>query len=116
MAVVQPPIPEPPGHKEALKKVLEGEKVDPYDIDPDKALAVLAGTDKWREFEISANSPRARGCWVQVHEPEGEAGEEGEGKTYFPRELGPWRVGGWMEDVEWSIGGVTEWTVEKAGT
>ncbi|EMD87117.1 hypothetical protein COCC4DRAFT_41318 [Bipolaris maydis ATCC 48331] len=107
LTVVQPPIPEPPGHKEALKKALDAEHVHPYDTDPQKALAVLPGTDRWTAFDISARSPRARGCWVRLNESEQHA--EAEGKVFFPDRLPVWSVGAWMEDVEWGIGAVTEW-------
>ena len=106
LTVAQPPIPEPAGHKAAAKAAIEGPKVDEYDIDPEKSLAVLPGTDRWCIFDIAATTPRARGCWVEVHEQSGETREEDE--IFFPKGLGTWRIGGWVEDVNWAIGDVTE--------
>jgi hypothetical protein len=50
----------------------EGAKLDDYDIDPKKAEAVLVGTKTWKAFDMAASTPRARGCWLEVHEEEGE--------------------------------------------
>ncbi|KAF1835283.1 hypothetical protein BDW02DRAFT_568160 [Decorospora gaudefroyi] len=107
MAAAQPPIPEPAGHKEGLKKAIEGEMVDDYDTDPTKADAVYVGTDLWRAFDISASVKRARGCWVDVKEL-GAKGEVNEGGSWFP-EVGTWRVGAWFEEVDWRMGDVVEW-------
>jgi hypothetical protein len=108
LTVAQPPIPEPAGYKEALKATIEGPPVDEYDVDPEKALAVLAGTDRWRLFDIAARSPRVRGCWVELHKQNGERRGD-QDKVYFPEGLGVWQVGAWFEDIEWTIGDVTEW-------
>ena len=110
LALVQPPIPEPQGQQQAAKEAIDGPHTDPYDLDPKKGLAVLVGTERWRGFDISASSPRARGCWVEVHEggDEDRGGDE-EGEIFFPSRLGTWRVGAWMEEVDWKIGDVVEW-------
>ncbi|RAR06250.1 MFS general substrate transporter [Stemphylium lycopersici] len=108
--LVQPPIPEAQGHKQAAKEAIDGPHTDPYDLDPEKGLAVLVGTESWRTFDISASSPRARGCWVEVHEGgQGEQSGDEECETFFPRRLGTWSIGAWMEEVDWNIGGVVEW-------
>ena len=114
LTVAQPPIPEPAGHKAAVKAAIEGPPVGEYDVDPKKAEAVLVGTDRWRAFDCSSSAPRARGCWVEVHENEtrrvdGGDGDDDEGKIWFPRNLGTWSVGGWLEEVNWKLGEVTEW-------
>jgi hypothetical protein len=72
MAAAQPPLPSAPGYERAVEEVLEGREVDDYDVDPKKADAVLVGTNRWRAFDIAAVTPRARGCWIEVHE-KGEA-------------------------------------------
>ncbi|KAI4689155.1 hypothetical protein J4E81_007872 [Alternaria sp. BMP 2799] len=111
MAAAQPPLPSAPGHEKAVKEVQEGLQIDDYDIDIKKMDAVLVGTQKWRAFDIAAVTPRARGCWVEVHEKkESEAVEEAE-ENWWPRGLGAWSVGAWMEDVDWKLGEVVEWTV-----
>ena len=115
LTVAQPPIPEPAGHKAAAKAAIEGPHVDEYDVDPTKAEAVLVGTDRWRAFDCSSSAPRARGCWVEVHEDESKRVEgdydddDEEEKTWFPKNLGTWSVGGWLEEVNWKLGEVTEW-------
>jgi hypothetical protein len=55
-------------------------------------------------FDIAASTPRARGCWVEVHEQKGEEVEK-----WWPEGLGIWSVGPWFEDVRWVLGDVTEW-------
>ena len=111
MAAAQPPLPAAPGYEKALGEVLGGAEVDEYDLDPKKEGAVLVGTEKWRAFDIAAITPRARGCWVEVHEKkDNDVVEEG-GKEWWPRNLGSWSVGAWMEDVDWRLGEVVEWTV-----
>jgi hypothetical protein len=82
----------------------EGAKLDDYDIDPKKAEAVLVGTKTWKAFDMAASTPRARGCWLEVHEEEGEEVEK-----WWPEGLGIWSVGPWFEDVRWVLGDVTEW-------
>ena len=111
MAAAQPPLPAAPGYEKAVKEVLEGRNVDDYDTDSKKAEAVLVGTDRWRAFDIAAITPRARGCWVEVHEKKENEGMEEGGKDWWPRGLGTWSVGAWMEDVDWRLGEVVEWTV-----
>ena len=111
MAAAQPPLPSTPGHEKAVKEVQEGVRVDDYDTDIKNMDAVLVGTQKWRAFDIAAVTPRARGCWVEVHEKkEREGGEEG-GEDWWPMGLGAWSVGAWMEDVDWKLGEVVEWMV-----
>ncbi|KAI4674127.1 uncharacterized protein J4E84_010827 [Alternaria hordeiaustralica] len=111
MAAAQPPLPSAPGHEKAVKEVQEELQVDDYDTDIKKMDAVLVGTQKWRAFDIAAVTPRARGCWVEVHEKkESEVLEQGE-ENWWPRGLGAWSVGAWMEDVDWKLGEVVEWTV-----
>jgi hypothetical protein len=110
LAAAQPPLPAARGHADAVQEVLGGLEVDDYDTDPKKADAVLVGTYKWRAFDIAAVTPRARGCWVEVHERAESEVPEGE-KIWWPRGLGEWSVGAWMEDVDWRLGEVVEWTV-----
>jgi hypothetical protein len=111
MAAAQPPVAAAPGHEQAVKEVQEGLHVDDYDTDIKKADAVLVGTQKWRAFDIAAATPRARGCWVDVHEKkESETVEEGE-KGWWPRGIGSWSVGAWLEDCDWKLGEVVEWTM-----
>ncbi|KAG9187953.1 hypothetical protein G6011_01876 [Alternaria panax] len=111
LAAAQPPLPAALGHEEDVREVLGGLEVDEYDLSPQKEAAVLVGTERWRAFDIAAVTPRARGCWVEVHESkEGEVVEES-GKRWWPRGLGEWSVGAWMEDVDWKLGEVVEWTV-----
>ncbi|KAG9383011.1 hypothetical protein A1F94_006932 [Pyrenophora tritici-repentis] len=98
LTVAQPPIREHPGHKAAAKAAIEGPPVDEYDLDPKKAEAVLVGTDRWRAVDCSSSAPRARGCWVEVHENETKEQDDGE-KTWFPKNLGTWAVGGWLEEL-----------------
>ncbi|KAI4916127.1 hypothetical protein J4E90_004573 [Alternaria incomplexa] len=87
MAAAQPPLPSAPRHEKAVREVQEGLQVDDYDTDVKKMDAVLVGTQKWRAFDIAAVTPRARGCWVEVHEKkESEAVEEGE-ENWWPRGL-----------------------------
>jgi hypothetical protein len=105
MARAQPPIPTIPGHRKALEAALEGEKVDEYDTDSRKSKAVIAGAEMWKVFDIAISTPRARGCWVEMH----EKGDREEGEKWFPQGLGTWRVGAWFEDVSWILGDVTEW-------
>jgi hypothetical protein len=81
-------------------------EVDEYDIDPAKETQVLVSTASWKAFDIAARTPRARGCWVEVHEQEGDEGEK-----FFTQKLGVWKVGAWMEDAEWVLRDVREWTV-----
>ncbi|OAG15394.1 hypothetical protein CC77DRAFT_466171 [Alternaria alternata] len=111
MAAAQPPLPAAPEYKRALSEVLGGAEVDEYDLDPKKEGAVLVGTEKWRAFDIAAIAPRARGCWVEVHEKKDEEVVEEGGKEWWPRNLRSWSVGAWMEDVDWRLGEVVEWTV-----
>lgn len=105
MAQVQPPIPEPAGHKAAVKDVLDRE-VDAYDIDPKLEESLCVGTDRWCAFDIEGKVPRARGCWVKMGETGGGVAE---GEKYFPQGLRPWSVGGWMEDAVLEIAEPLEW-------
>lgn len=107
MVHVQPPIPEPAGHKRAVEAELNDEvKIDPYDISAKNEVAVAAGTDQWCSFDIGGKVARTRGCWVEMLR--NEAGGE-EGGKYFPQELEPWSVGGWMEDAVLEIGQPLKW-------
>jgi hypothetical protein len=111
LAAAQPPLPAATGHEKAVKEVREGLEVDDYDTNVKKGEAVLVGTKKWRAFDIAAITPRARGCWVDVHEKKENEVTEDDGKIWWPRSLGTWSVGAWMEDVDWRLGEVVEWTV-----
>ncbi|KAI4604892.1 hypothetical protein J4E83_010940 [Alternaria metachromatica] len=83
MAAAQPPLPSAPRHEKAVREVQEGLQVDDYDTDVKKMDAVLVGTQKWRAFDIAAVTPRARGCWVEVHEKkESEAVESASTSVY----------------------------------
>lgn len=108
MTQVQPPIPEAPGCKQAaIAESESGAKIDPYDINPKHEESLLAGTDRWYTFSFTAKSPRGRGCWVTMHDPEKEDVEEA--SKYFPQGIQPWSVGAWMEDAELNIAAPREW-------
>ena len=95
--MVQPPVPEAPGFKEAVRsEAAEGGKIDEYDIDPEKETSLLAGTDGWAGMSINSYSPRARGCWVTIHDLTKEEHGENFGQKYWPQDLKPWSVGAWM--------------------
>lgn len=103
---VQPPIPEPAGHKEAVKAEIEGPPIDPYDTNPKHEMALCAGTDRWCAYNITSKVPSARGCWVEVQ----KTGEEADGsERFFPQGLQPWSFGGWMEDAVLDITAPIEW-------
>lgn len=110
MVQVQPPIPEPAAHGKAVAAELEdqksGVKIDPYDISPKNEVAVAAGTDRWRAFDIGGKVQRARMCWVKVLEPAVEGGEQ---ERYWPRGIRPWGIGAWMEDAVLEIEKPLEW-------
>jgi hypothetical protein len=107
MVQVQPPIPEPAGHKRAVEAELnDGVKIDPYDISPKNEVAVAAGSDRWCSFDIGGNVVRARGCWVEMLQSKTGGKEE---EKYFPQGLKPWSVGGWMEEAVLEIGKPLEW-------
>ncbi|OAG12102.1 uncharacterized protein CC84DRAFT_1134414 [Paraphaeosphaeria sporulosa] len=107
MVHVQPPIPEPAGHRRAVQAELDdGVEIDPYDVSAKNEVAVAAGTDRWCSFDIGGKVVRARGCWVEMLRSETRGEEEG---MHFPQELKPWSVGGWMEDAILDIGKPLEW-------
>lgn len=117
---VQPPIPEPAGHKAAVQATIDAPALDPYDIDPKHEEALCVGTNRWTAFDIEAKVPRARGCWVEVLETGKKGGiesgygtmsgngDEAEGR-WFPRGLKAWSFGGWMEDGVLDITEPLEW-------
>jgi hypothetical protein len=107
MVQVQPPIPEPAGHKRAIEAEMNGGvKIDPYDISAKNEVAVAAGTDRWCSFDIGGKVVRARGCWVEMLHSKTGGKEEGK---YFPQDLKPWSMGGWMEEAVLDIGEPLEW-------
>jgi hypothetical protein len=107
MKHVQPPIPEPAGHRRAVEAELSDRvKIDPYDISAKNEVAVAAGTDSWCAFDIGGKVQRARGCWVEVLKSETQREEE---QRYWPQELQPWSFGGWMEDAVLEIEEPLEW-------
>ncbi|KAJ8112008.1 hypothetical protein OPT61_g5522 [Boeremia exigua] len=114
MVQVQPPIPEPTGHKRAVVAELEdrksGVKIDPYDISPRNEVAVAVGTDRWCAFDIGGNVQRARGCWVEVLNAAGGSDEE---QRYWPKGVKPWAVGGWLEDAVLEIEKPLEWKLHN---
>lgn len=109
MMQVQPPIPEPAGHKRAVAAEIEDQEsgvvVDPYDISPKNEVAVAPGTERWCAFDIGGKVRRARGCWVEMLEVGGKEGEQ----AYWPQGVRPWRFGGWMEDAVLEIEKPLEW-------
>ncbi|KAJ4990992.1 hypothetical protein SVAN01_03563 [Stagonosporopsis vannaccii] len=104
---VQPPIPEPAGHKSAAESEVEarerGVQIDPYDISAKNEVAVAVGTERWCMFDIGGRVKKARGCWVQGVDV--ERGDEG----YWPRGVGTWRVGVWCEGAVLEIGEPAVW-------
>lgn len=110
MKHVQPPIPEPVGHKRAVLAELENRRsgviADDYDISTKNEVAVAAGTDRWCAFDIGGKVQRARGCWVEVL----KAGVDGDDqRRYWPEDVRPWSVGGWMEDAVLEIEKPLKW-------
>ena len=107
---VQPPIPEPAGHANAVAAELEdrnhGAGIDPYDISPKNEVAVAAGTDRWCAFDIGGKVHRARGCWVEVLRATAEGDEE---ERYWPKGIEPFSFGGWLEDAVLEIQEPLEW-------
>ena len=110
MVHVQPPIPEPKGHRGAVEAEMEDQKrgvnIDEYDTSPKNEVAVAAGTDRWCSFGIGGKVQRARGCWVEVLKVGAEGGEE---KRYWLQGVKLWSFGGWMEDATLHIGEPLEW-------
>jgi hypothetical protein len=109
MVIVQPPIPETADHRVAAKEALAGPNIDPYNLDPTKELSIYVGTTRWCAFSVAARVSRARGCWVEVLSEKWKMSERDKEETRFPSDLKPWRVGGWCEEVEWTIGKPVEW-------
>jgi hypothetical protein len=103
----QPPLPEGTKFRNAAEEEVNGKKIDPYDISPENEHALMAGTDRWCLFPVTSYSPRVRGCWVNIHEPEKNA--EGEAAKYWPQNVRPWSVGAWMEDTEMGILEPSQW-------
>lgn len=113
LPAVQPPLPEPAGRETALDFELEAGPIDNYDIDPKHEESLLVGTERWCKFEFQGRVPRARGCWVQLHDISGKGGIGSE--KWFPQGLKPWSsVGGWMEEADLSITVPVEWKVDDA--
>ncbi|KAF1851575.1 uncharacterized protein K460DRAFT_362327 [Cucurbitaria berberidis CBS 394.84] len=103
---VQPPIPEPAGHRAAAQEAIRGPEIDPYDVSSKGEESLCVGTDRWTAFDIEAKVPRARACWVTM----GEAGSDDEGRArYFPQGLRPWSVAGWLEEGVLEITEPLEW-------
>ena len=115
--MVNPPLVAAPGHKEAVESELQSKvKIDEYDIDPAHQAALLVGTESWFSFPIMTWIPRARGCWVTSYGMEGEVdGSEQEvveeAERWWPQNLKPWSVGGFMQDAEMSLPVPKEWKV-----
>jgi hypothetical protein len=109
MVIVQPPIPETADHRAEAKGALEGPNIDPYDLDPSKELSKCVVTTRWCAFSVAARVSRARGCWVEVSSEKGKTIERDKEKKWFPIDLKPWRVGGWCEEVEWTIEKPVDW-------
>ena len=109
MMHVQPPIPEPPGHKRAVAVEVgnraQGVVIDPYDVSPKNEVAVAVGTDRWCAFDIGGKMQRARGCWVEMLRTGGEKEEN----AYWPQGLRPWSIGGWVENAVLEIEEPLEW-------
>jgi hypothetical protein len=103
----QPPLPEGMKFRSAAEGEVNGKKIDPYDISPENEHALMAGTDRWCLFPVTSYSPRVRGCWVNIHEPEKNA--EGEATKYWPQSVTPWSVGAWMEETEMGILEPSQW-------
>ncbi|KAF2731602.1 hypothetical protein EJ04DRAFT_442670 [Polyplosphaeria fusca] len=102
---VQPPLPQAPGFGNAVKEVVGGKKVDDYDINPKEEDSLLVGTNEWCAFPIQSYAPRARGCWVTIHEP----GEDLEDAREYWQHVKPWNIGAWMEDAEMVIPAPLTW-------
>lgn len=107
---VQPPIPTPAGHANAVAAELEdqmrGLEIDPYDISSKNEVAVAVGTDRWCAFDIGGKVRKARGCWVEVL----DAAVDGEDKgKYWTKGVKPWSFGGWLEDAMLEIEEPLEW-------
>jgi hypothetical protein len=109
MVIVQPPLPETADHRPAAEEALKGPNINPYDLDPAKELSIYVGTTRWRAFNVAARVSRARGCWVEVLSEKVKMTERDKEKTWFPSDLKPWRVGGWCEEVEWTIEKPVDW-------
>ncbi|KAF2177720.1 hypothetical protein K469DRAFT_719651 [Zopfia rhizophila CBS 207.26] len=109
----QPPLPEAASFKKDASEASEGKQIDPYDIDPRYEEELLAGTDRWCIFPVNSYVPRARGCWVSIHEPgkDEETGDAAvkEAAKYWPVDVTPWSIGAWMEDAELGIPEPLEW-------
>ncbi|PVI06646.1 hypothetical protein DM02DRAFT_609446 [Periconia macrospinosa] len=111
----QPPVPAAAGQKEAAAAEIQARDdgsgtINPYNTSPQHEDALLAGTDTWCSFAFEASTPRARGCWVTVHEGATQSGERtDETSKYWPRGLRPWAIGGWLEDAQIYIGPPVEW-------
>jgi hypothetical protein len=68
VALVQPPIPEPEGHRKALEGMREDDEIDEYDLGPKKEIQVMPATETWHTFGIQTKLKRTRGCWTEVKE------------------------------------------------
>lgn len=112
--LAQPPIPEAHGFKKAVEEEVARAKIDAYDINPKTEGALLVGTDRWCGFPINAYVPRARGCWVTIHQAgqddeEQEVDAVKEAGKYWPQDVRPWSIGAWMEDAEMLVPEPLEW-------
>ncbi|KAF2017618.1 hypothetical protein BU24DRAFT_345038 [Aaosphaeria arxii CBS 175.79] len=116
--LAQPPVPEAPGFKAAVDvEVKKSVRTDEYDINPDLEESILAGTEDWCLFPITSYAPRARGCWVTVHETgkggsNSEVGDQAanqEAVKSWPQDVRPWSIGAWMEDAELGIPEPLKW-------
>lgn len=67
--LAQPPLPAAPATSAVHSPLSNNPKPrDPYMFDRDEA-ELLVGTERWCTMPIHAYSPKARGCWVEVHGP-----------------------------------------------
>ncbi|ORY14191.1 hypothetical protein BCR34DRAFT_599389 [Clohesyomyces aquaticus] len=106
----QPPIPAAPGFGlQAAGVEREATERDSYDINPSFQDELLAGTDRWCSFPIESYVPRARGCWVTLHEPGKDEDVIKEASKYWPQDVQPWGIGAWCEDAELNIPAPIEW-------
>lgn len=64
---------------------------------------LLVGTDRWAEFGADFSAPRARACWVVVHEPRRGSDEGKEAEKWWPVSARPFRVGIWLEEATGTI-------------
>lgn len=106
---VQPPLPEASAHQEAVEIVSMDPELDQYDLDTQNEAAISVGTDGWCSFDVTAEVSRARGCWVEYPMKDKSKNVGDKENTWFPSGLQPWRVGGWFEEVAWTIEEPVRW-------